>query len=215
VVSSRLMANTAGSTISETGDPDYPASGCTRVLGVVFAETTTADWITAIGSAFAAVGTVGAVIVALWQTKRRDGYKVHVTCRIGYTGDAEIGNLVTLEATNTGERLVKLTMAYLLNNENKTIVAKFFRQDMQGLTLARSIEQGPLPASLVDGENIAVSWRHKTLTQIKEKEGFDHYVCAYFTDPLGNMYSAPYPGVKLKRRGWLWRRREYVIERRS
>jgi len=40
----------------------------------------TSDWITAFGSAFAAIGTVGAVIVALWQTRRRDKYKVHVVC---------------------------------------------------------------------------------------------------------------------------------------
>jgi hypothetical protein len=178
----------------------------------MLAVTTTADWITAIGSAFAAVGTVAAVIVALWQTKRRDGYKVHVTCKIGYTGDAEIGELLTLEATNTGERLVKLTMAYLLNDENKTIVATFFQPEIPGISLLRSIEQGPLPASLVDGESVAVRWQLSTLESIKAKEGFAHYLCAYFTDPLGNMYSAPCPGVKIRRKGWLWRKREYVVQ---
>ena len=31
-------------------------------------QATTAEWITAVATVFAAVGTVGAVIVALWQT---------------------------------------------------------------------------------------------------------------------------------------------------
>lgn len=173
--------------------------------------STTADWITAIGSAFAAVGTVGAVIIALWQTRRRTRYDVHVTCEEGLTGDAEIGNLITLQATNIGERLVKLTMASLLVDDGRQIVAKFFIPSMSNISLPASIEQSGLPVSLLAGESVSARWQQSTLEHLKQKEGFDRYLCAYFKDPLGNMYAAPYPGIKAKRKGWPWRRRtEYV-----
>lgn len=174
------------------------------------AAPNTADWITAFGSAFAAIGTVGAVIVALWQTKRRERFSLHVTCKPGVTGDAQIGDIVTLTATNTGERLVKLEMAYLLSDDHRTIVAKFFTI-MPGTSLIQSIEQSGLPVSLVAGEPVSVRWQLSTLEGLKQKEGFDHYHCAYFTDPLGNMYEAAYPGMKGKRKGWPWRRKtEYI-----
>jgi len=73
------------------------------------------------------------------------------------------------------------------------------------------IQESPLPASLVDGESVTMYWQLSTLESIKQEQGFSHYVAAYFTDPLGTMYAAPYPGVKIKRKGWPWRRRtEYV-----
>ena len=122
----------------------------------------TADWITAIGSAFAAIGTVGAVIVALWQTRRRDKYKVHVVCNWGLTGDDEIGNLLSLQATNTGERLVKLTMAYLLTNDHRTVVASFFFSQTPQ-SFMTGIQESPLPASLVDGESVTMYWQLSTL----------------------------------------------------
>jgi hypothetical protein len=178
---------------------------------VLAAPPNTTDWITAIGSAFAAVGTVGAVIVALWQTRRRDKYKVHVVCNWGITGDSAIGNLLSLQATNTGERLVKLTMAYLLTDGGSQVVAKFFQPSLTKMNIITSIEQSPLPESLVDGESVTVYWQLSILETIKVEQGFDHYVAAFFTDPLGTMYAAPYPRVKVKRKGWPWRRRtEYV-----
>jgi hypothetical protein len=171
--------------------------------------TDTAGWITAFGTAFAAVGTVGAVIVALWQTKRRDVYKLRVVCKYGLTGDDTIGNLVTLQATNTGERLVKLTGAYLLSDDGRTVVAAFF-QPGQPPSVLSSMEQGPLSASLVDGESVTVYWQESTLNAIKARDGFGRYLAAYFTDPLENTYFAPYPGMKERRTGLLRKGRGYV-----
>lgn len=126
------------------------------------------------------------------------------------TGDPKIGDLVTLQATNTGERLVKLTMAYLLTDDNRSVVATFFQPPLHGMNLITSMERSPLPESLVDGESVSIQWQRSTLDAIKAKDGFAHYLCAYFTDPLGNMYADAFPGVKVKRKGWLWRKREYV-----
>ena len=111
---------------------------------------------------------------------------------------------MSLQATNTGERLVKLTMAYLLTDDGRSVVAKFFVLPTLGMNVITSMERSPLPESLVDGESVTVHWQLSTLDEIKTREGFNNYLCAYFTDPLGNMYSAPYPGVKVKRKGWPW-----------
>ncbi|MHB1539395.1 MAG: hypothetical protein ACYCUM_14440 [Solirubrobacteraceae bacterium] len=175
------------------------------------APENTTDWITAIGSAFAAVGTVGAVVVALWQTRRRDAYKVRVTCERVITGDEEIGDLVALKAVNVGERMVKLTMAYLRADDGKTVIAPFFNPEAPHGAWRASFQSEVLPETLVDGDEVAVCWKRKTLGATLEKNGLKHYLCAYFTDPLGNTYEAPYPGVKVKRTGWPWRRRtEYI-----
>lgn len=80
-------------------------------------------------------------------------------------------------------------MAYLLADQNKPSWQRSFNRTRQKLTLLGSTEQGLLRASVVDGENVAVRWHRKTLHSIKETEGFGRYLCAYLTDPLGNMYA--------------------------
>lgn len=41
---------------------------------------TTTDWISAVTTVFAAFGTIGAVVVALWQILRQGRRKVVVQC---------------------------------------------------------------------------------------------------------------------------------------
>jgi hypothetical protein len=169
----------------------------------------TTEALTAWGTIGAAVGTVGAVIIALYQTTRRDRYKVHVKCMIGATRDEQ---LVSLQATNTGERLVKLTMAYLATDDGSQVYAPFYTPPSPSGWIA-NFPTDPLPVSLVDGESVNVRWKLSALEAAKAERGFSDYLYAFFTDPLGNIYSAPYPGVKVKRKGLLWRRREYVPPR--
>jgi hypothetical protein len=54
-------------------------------LAYALASNTT-NWITAIGSAFAAVGTVGAVAFALWQVRRQDRRKLKLRVYGGCPG---------------------------------------------------------------------------------------------------------------------------------
>jgi hypothetical protein len=54
---------------------------------------------------------------------------------------------------------------------------------------------------------VELSWERATLDQAKAQNGFSHYLFAFFTDTIGNVYAAPYPGVKRRRTGPSWRRR--------
>jgi hypothetical protein len=82
---------------------------------------TTTDWITAIAAVFAAVGTVGAVVVALWQTRRQGRRKLVVRCSQAVIGDIENINVLTLRGTNDGPRPVKLTMAYVMTDDGRQV----------------------------------------------------------------------------------------------
>jgi hypothetical protein len=186
-------------------------SAAVQLSAVVPAGSTTADWITAVGTAFAAVGTVGAVVIALWQTRRRYRYDIHVTCGSGITGDPDIGDLVTLTAVNLGERMAKLTMAYLRIDTGGQIVAPFFIPGLGlQISVVASMENCDLPKTLTPGESVQVQWRRPILESLREREGFTNYLYGFFTDQLGNVYSAPFPGMRAKRGGKLWRETRYV-----
>jgi len=180
-------------------------------LASVPAGSTTTDWITAVSTIFAAVGTVGAVVIALWQTMRRYRYDVRVTCARGITGDPNIGDLVTLSAVNVGDRVVKLTMAYLHIDTGGRAVPPFFIPGLGlQISVAASMENCDLPKTLTPGDSVQVQWRQPILDALREREGFTHYLYGLFTDQLGNVYSAPFPGMKAKRGGMLWRQKRYV-----
>jgi hypothetical protein len=44
--------------------------------------------------------------------------------QVALTGEQDIGTLVSLRATNTGERPVRLTVAYLHTNDGRQVVAE-------------------------------------------------------------------------------------------
>jgi hypothetical protein len=173
----------------------------------MFASSTT-DWIGSVGSAFAAVGTVGAVIIALWQTRRRESYDVRVTCTSIAGADKNVGTVIGLHAVNAGERMVRLTMAYLMTDANKRVVAKFWGHD-DSLSWAANVAQ-TFSKPLGAGEDLTVYWQLTTLESLKAQSSLTSYVRVYFTDVLGNEYSAPYPGVLLKRSGLLRRKSRYI-----
>lgn len=161
------------------------------------ADPSITDWITAIATVFAAVGTVGAVAVALWQIQRQGRRSLVVKCSLAVIADAQNIHTIALRGTNNGARPIKLTMAYLMSQDGRQIVSPFLPHGDR------------LPKVLLDGESVDVFWDQSNLQQVKESEGVD-FLYAFFMDVLGNVYKAPFPGVAVKRRG-LWRRSVFEL----
>ncbi len=164
----------------------------------VLASTTT-DWITAIGSAFAAVGTVSAVVFALWQVRRQDARRMRLRCytifRITENGD--VVSTVALHGTNTGRRAIRVVGTQFLFGDGKIFAWPKDAGD-------------DFPITLEEGESVEAEWDKKRLRDCTKTARSAIMSCS-FTDGLGNSYAATYPGVKVKRKGWPWRRRtEYV-----
>ncbi len=155
------------------------------------------DWITALAGVFAAVGTVGAVIVALWQVARQGRRSVIVSCSSAVTGDPQFSQVISLGGTNDGSRPIKLNMAYLRATDGRQVFGRFtpFSDD--------------LPKTLEDGESVQVFWSQPMLAELAAEEDVQ-YLYAYFTDTLGHVCDTPYPGVSEMRTG-LRRKRVYEL----
>jgi hypothetical protein len=169
-------------------------------------ETTT-DWITAIGSSFAAVGTVGAVVVALWQVRRQEKRDIRVRCtRTFVDTNVESVEVISLRATNRGPRAVTLATVSLVGDNGIEASPPPFPQASDRMPTTE------LPITLTDGKSAEILWSISVLEELKVGWGCEAFLYAFFTDSLGNMYRAPFPGVKrkLKREGWHLRR-EYVV----
>lgn len=159
-------------------------------------DPTITDWIIAVASVFAAVGTVGAVIVALWQILHQGARSLVVKCSGAVIGDTPAVRALALRGTNDGSRPINLTMAYLMTKDGQQIISPFLRYSDQ------------LPKVLLEGESVDVFWSQDNLVQVKDNESVE-YLYAFFMDVLGNVYKAPYPGVTTKRKGL---RRQKVFE---
>jgi len=160
-------------------------------------EPSVTDWITAVATVFAAIGTVGAVVVALSQIQRQGRRSLVVKCSLAVIADAQSIHTIALRGTNDGARPIKLTMAYLMSQDGRQIVSPL-------------LPHGDLlPKVLLDGESVDVFWDQGNLRQIEKSDGVE-FLYAFFMDVLGNVYKAPYPGVAMKRRGL---RRQMVFER--
>lgn len=155
------------------------------------------DWITAIAAVFAAVGTVGAVAVALRQIARQERRVLTVHCSHAVIADVQNVHALALRATNDGFRPVKITGAHLQTDDNRHVFAHL------------TPHSSNLPVVLYDGESVEVFWPQEALEDVQQKEGFGHYLYAFFSDAAGNDYRAAYPGVAVKRKG-LRRRLVYV-----
>jgi hypothetical protein len=154
------------------------------------------DWITASASVFAAVGTVGAVIVALVQTRATTRRSVAVTCRTAIMAlDDGTVDVVSLRATNVAQRPIKLDQAYIETDDGHQVLAKFLQPNAH-----QTFAEGTLPAVLDDGRSVTVHWRREQLEQIAAAEGVTAYLSALFTDTQGNIYRAAFPGVTTRRK---------------
>lgn len=163
------------------------------------APETTTDWITAIATVFAAGGTIGAVWFALWQVRRQDSRRMNVrsytSVRVG--ADEEWIDTVVLSATNVGRRGIRIVGALLVFGDRTT-----FPWDAD--------EGDALPALVEEGVTIKAAWDQARM-KLAAEAAKSPIVAGSFFDGVGNVYSAPFPGVTAKRNGWPWKRRtEYV-----
>jgi hypothetical protein len=147
-----------------------------------------ADWVIAVASTFAALGTVGAVVVALWQILSQGRRSLVVKCSLCVIADVQSIRAVSLRGTNDGPRPIKLTMAYLMSQDGQQVVSPLLPHGDR------------LPKVLLDGESVDVFWDQTNLLQVKNAENV-RYMYAFFMDVLGNIYETPYPGVTVKRKG--------------
>jgi hypothetical protein len=168
-------------------------------------ETTT-DWIIAIGTVFAALGTVLAVSVALWQGWRQNTADLRVraelaTERIG--GGSQARTFVRLHDTNHGPQTIKVNQALLQ-----------FKSGASGAIIGQTAPRGDeLPKVLAVGDAVTGEWDEEAVELARAESNGEPYKSIAFIDAFGNEHAAPYPGMTRKwrarkRRPWL--RREYV-----
>ncbi len=173
----------------DTAVPFRPA------MSLVADSASAAQWVEAIATVFAAVGTIGAVWVALWQVGRQHRRRLEVTCRWAFIGGSARGQMLALHATNSGFRPVKIVMAHLMTDDGHQVFARF------------DPHSSSLPSVVQDGESVEIYWAESDLDQIKNNEQFDRYEYAFFVDAQGDTYEAAYPGMRRRRIG---RQRNYV-----
>jgi hypothetical protein len=162
--------------------------------------TTTADWITAFGTAFAAIGTIGAVVMALWQTRRQERYGLSIQGRILVTrktnNPSKWESLVEFVATNTGRRPITIAEARM----------EFKSADGMMIGVMRT-DKNPPRVTLAPGEQVLVAWDRDEIEQTRMGMNGEPFTHCEFVDSLGNVYSAPYPGWKMSRKNWRLERR--------
>jgi hypothetical protein len=155
------------------------------------------DWIVAASGVFAAVGTVGAVVVALWQSQRRDRRSLDVTSwrqrKTSRHGQEVLE--IWLRGTNDGRRPITVPEVWLATDDDP-------RMPVPGDQVSGS---NPLPKLLREGETLDLGWEEPVL-ELAAKAGAK-YLYGFFIDTLGNIYEGPLPGVERKRSRILWRRR--------
>jgi hypothetical protein len=150
----------------------------------------TTDWITAIGSAFAAVGTVGAVIVALWQSREKINLKLDCFYR-------EVPNkeALVLVGGNTRRTPVNIVLAGLES------ASEFYDATYDNT-------EGDLPTILGHKETVRVEWTPEELRDLEAKRG-EPLWSASFLSEVDGAFNVKLPGGKHKY-GWLGRRGVYV-----
>ncbi|HEV7773996.1 MAG TPA: hypothetical protein VGO48_11995 [Conexibacter sp.] len=157
------------------------------MLGVA---TTIAEWLTAGGTVFAALGTVGAVAIALWQTVGPKQAKLTVHCWYGEKreGDGRRHPTLTLSATHVRGPGILLQTAYLTTDGTSGPLV----DGGEGSTT--------LPALLHPGQSAQVTWDvgllKKVLELMKHQGGSDTaFVSAMFVDSLGRRHEAALPQI--------------------
>lgn len=175
------------------------------------AASSTTDWIIAVGTVIAAVGTVAAVSYALWQGRRQETSDLRVEITRGAEskiGDDAITDVLYLKGTNFGPAPVRVT--------GYTLPYKLRPEPERGLGggMGLSEPRGPrdrLPADLQVGESITLDWDFNHLERSRQESNGEPYTHGAFFDSLGREYAAPFIGMREKR-GWLRRLRRQPRE---
>ena len=132
---------------------------------------------------------MGAVCIALWQTKRQERFGLQLSSESVATIDPKGENTVLLQLTgvNLGRRPIKINQALF------------------GLTVApeaviymKRADGSDLPVTLAPGDTVFAAWDQQACNRAEEQQGgtFTHFE---LIDSLGNKYAAPIPGMKATR----------------
>jgi hypothetical protein len=162
------------------------------------------DWIIAVAAVFAAVGTVGAVIVALWQSARRDRRSLKIDIvGMGIAGDPT--PYTRVKVLNDGYRPVRVDFP-------PTLVAPAAEGHTVAVSEGRVEEMSDrLPRQLEEGEMASFVWNANEVRELARARGWEKFLHVQISDAHGNQFTTPFPGVKfLPKRPW---RREARYER--
>ena len=166
----------------------------------LLADATT-DWITAVGTVVAALGTVAAVSVALIQSARQSKTNLRVECKylIEQVGAGRRARQrLLLVATNRGPRSVRINEALLS-----------FRSG-NGAFIGQMTAGGDELSKLLGPEDqVTAEWDFAAVEAARVESDGEPFTHLSFVDAYGREHSAPFPGMKRK---WQWRRlrREFV-----
>lgn len=156
------------------------------------------DWITALASLGAMVGTVGAVWFALWQTRRRGQLQLHSDYAYVARDERTTTRFLAVTATHMGGPPVLVTSGYQEDCHGRRLLGGY------SLTSERVTSEG-LPVLLTEGQQVTVYWNAE-----QGERWLDASESWYRATVIMSMrggYRALYPGVRLQRRGLLRRKR--------
>lgn len=190
----RLVPHPAGvSTVTTVTTMIEPIVRTTTI-----SKTATTDWLTAIAACFAAIGTVGAVAVALWQSSqaaRRDRRRVQM--RMAGVLASDPPPRVMVKITNESFRPVRFEFPPYL-------VAR--RPDGTRIALGAQPteeESSHLPRTIGDGETLIFVWNSYDIRDESIRNGTLQPLFAHAHDALDNHFECPYPGVnKVRKQRW-------------
>jgi hypothetical protein len=163
------------------------------------------DWIIAVGTVIAAVGTVAAVSLALYEARRSERAHLHVVASFvieGVGGGRRGRSVIRLVGTNHGPAPIRIVDAHLaFKAASGTII---------GVMRAR----GDLLAKVLNvGETVTAEWDEDVIELARTESNGEPYTHVSFIDAFGQEHSAPFPGMTEKRRGrWLRRVRRLPRE---
>lgn len=155
----------------------------------------TTDWITALASVGAAVGTVGAVAVALWRS-RPDRPHLYMEC-ISETliDDPTAPAYLNVRVTNRGTRPASLQYPPFFVAERR--VNKLRSSPGIGSDRTRSTR---LPVLLHDGESADFRFDHGQLIEAVHEPQEGVLLYATVVDQFGTQFYVPAPGVRMRGR---------------
>lgn len=150
------------------------------------------DWITAIATVAAAVGTVGAIWFALWQLRRQERTQTKVVARHWSAGN----HILSVKVIHAGGPPLRIVAVYASYESGA---------DMAGGELPDSTQ---LPVLLRHGDTAEAHWLLAIFAEDTEGEWavVGPYRRIVFEDSLGGQHSAPFPTARERRRGWPLRR---------
>lgn len=197
----------AGSGASATGfgQPARPSERGGIMRHVPGNPNTITDWITAIGTAGAAVGTVSAVAVALWQSRpERPDLMLECISETVFDGSKPTAAYLKVRVTNRGSRPANLQYSPSFVAERRHNELRF----AVGVApdAARSAH---LPRLLQDGESADFRYDHCDLISRAHEPEEALLMYASVMDQFGARFYVPMPGVKMKKR---WFKREPRFE---